>query len=58
MSVIEVGRSSSVTLLRYKLVSTGVETLFRAVIANFRKNIGQLAVYVKQILSVFALGTR
>ena len=57
MSVIDIVRLLAVTLLRNKLIATGVETLLGAVIANFRKNIGQLAVYIKQILSVFALGT-
>ena len=57
MSVVNIVRLLAVTLLRNKLIATGVETLLGAVIANFRKNIGQLAVYIKQILSVFALGT-
>ena len=57
VSVVNIVRLLAVTFLRNKLITTGIVTLFRVVKIHFSKNIGQLAVYVKQILSVFTLGT-
>ena len=57
VSVINIVGFFAVTFLRNKFIATGIVTLLRAVIVHLSKDIGKLAVYVKQILCVLALGT-